>query len=165
MSAPRTNRPAHISESVSAILMADLRCGREHHPEAFWARRLTANGTYQLNFWCPQCRRPVTTERVAEAKGHAVSAEWLEDHYQLKVLDLPEVRDCVRINLCTFCGKAEPCEYHHVAPHAVFGPDADKFPVVPLCKPCHLGVTERFEQYIEKRIRKAVFEVMPSAGL
>lgn len=38
---------------------------------------------------------------------------------------------------CEVCGVFAPLEDHHLAPRAVFGDDADRWPTVAVCAGCH----------------------------
>jgi len=134
------------------------RCQLEGHPRAFWHRRVYENGSPHIEFWCETCDRPVTKDRY-KTSGHAVSSEWFAANVPAVAIDdTPVTRRSLRVHLCYLCGATGFCEFHHVAPQAIYGPDAEKYPVVPLCKGCHdretADFTDRLERYVAERIRR-----------
>jgi hypothetical protein len=137
-----------------------LRCEAAGHARAFWARRVTQQATH-VQFFCDTCERPVTNERYPLADGRkrdSVTAEWLRDTLGIDADELPEVRRSLRYELCYLCGVTALCEWHHVAPQALYGSDADRYPIVALCAECHAqetrSFTERLERYVQERIRR-----------
>lgn len=124
------------------------KCQLDGHPAAYWHRRINATGTH-IQFYCPDCDRPVTSERYG-TKGFSVTADWLSTTLGLNPDELPEHRRSLRFHLCYLCGKTALCEFHHVAPQALYGKDADKYPVVPLCEPCHDQETKEFTERLRK---------------
>jgi hypothetical protein len=135
----------------------ELRCGASAHPPAAWYAVINASGRH-FQFLCPECERPVTKERYPAAPGASVTDDWLRETLGIVASDLPEYRRGLRLHLCYLCGVTEPCEFHHVAPQAIYGVDADKYPIVPLCDACHDAetrvFTERLERYVQERIRR-----------
>jgi len=87
-----------------------------------------------LGYFCEDCRRWVTKE-----KGYA--GVWIAlDHPDLSNIDvdaLPFLDEFLRYRQCEWCGEAGLCEVHHAAPQKFFGEDAELFPMVYLCRPCH----------------------------
>ena len=133
------------------------RCALEQHPDALWHVRVLSNGAESIEFYCPTCDRPVTKDRYL-TRGHAVTADWLLSTQGVKAGELPVSRRSLRFHLCYLCGVTAQCEFHHVAPQAIYGKDAGKYPVVPLCSACHDAETkdfaERLERYVEARLRR-----------
>jgi hypothetical protein len=134
------------------------RCESEGHVMALWHRRVYDNGSIHIEFFCPRCDRPITRDRY-ETKGHSVTAEWFTAKTGLDPEQLPLHRRSLRVHQCYLCRRDDAqCEYHHVAPQAIYGKDAEKYPVVPLCKGCHdnetKAFTERLERYVQERIRR-----------
>lgn len=138
-------------------LAAHDRCATTGHPDAHWVQRINSNGARSIEFFCPNCERPITAERYG-TKGHAVSADWVRTTLQLDPAEFPEWRRGLRYQLCYLCSTTALCELHHVAPQAIYGKDADRWPIVPLCADCHQqqtkDFTERLERYVAERIRR-----------
>lgn len=137
------------------------RCEDEGHPRAFWRRRVFDNGSIHVEFFCETCDKPVTRERYG-TPGPWVSDAWFAERVGkdagVTVDELPLSRTSLRYHLCHLCGVTALCEFHHVAPQALYGSDAEKYPVVPLCKDCHdretNDFTDRLERYVAERIRR-----------
>jgi hypothetical protein len=137
------------------------RCELEAHPHAHWHQRVFDNGSVHIEFYCPDCDTPVTRERYG-TPGAWVSAEWFAEHVTavsgLKPDELELHRRSHRYHLCYLCNATSQCEFHHVAPQALYGKAAEKYPIVPLCKPCHdretKDFTDRLERYVQERIRR-----------
>lgn len=87
-----------------------------------------------IGAWCPTCNRWVTDE-----VGY--SQKWLKkDHPALRGVDrstLPKIGERYYRKCEGPCGAFAICHMHHVAPRALFGEEADRWPVVYLCQPCH----------------------------
>lgn len=136
------------------------RCAVEQHPEALWHVRILSNGANSLELYCPTCDRPITRDRYPDVRGHAVTAEWLRTTLGIDASELPIHRRSIRFHICYLCGRTAQCEFHHVAPQALYKEDANKYPVVPLCDDCHQGETkdfaDRLERYVTERIRRAL---------
>lgn len=130
------------------------RCEALSHPEAHWARRILSNGGQQNVYWCPTCVRPVTGD-VYGTTGQAVTAQWLQERLGIDAKQLPEVRIDLYYKLCPKCLRTRLCEMHHVAMRAAF-PDADEWPVIPLCPECHDKWTKGYQAYVERRIQQAL---------
>ena len=143
--------------NVLSQYQAYQRCTLEGHPSAEWLRRMYGNGSLHIEFYCLDCDRPVTAERYG-TRGHAVSAEWFAEHITSQCSVTPDElrihRGALRLQLCYLCRKTAPCEYHHVAPQAIYGKDADKYPVVPLCKVCHDTETKDFSRRLRDYVTK-----------
>jgi hypothetical protein len=118
------------------------------HPRAFWARKLTENGQSNICYYCPDCQRPVT-QQVFRTRGPWVSPDRLWESQGIKPEQLPEIAGDVRYRLCRICRESKPCELHHVAPQAVFRALADLFPLVPLCRHCHVQVEQTWRKYLD----------------
>lgn len=137
----------------------DMRkCDLEGHVLAQWHKRVYDNGSTHIEFFCERCERPVTREKYG-VKGHSVTPEWFREHIKADPDGLPLRRRSLRIHICYLCGRDDSqCEYHHVAPQSIYGKDAERYPVVPLCKTCHddetKQFTERLERYVQERIRR-----------
>jgi hypothetical protein len=106
------------------------------HGDAFLARKIAENGAVQVGFYCRECRRWVTREKG----GRGV---WLpHDDALLGDADLetlPIVETWMTFRRCEGpCGRTLQCEEHHVAPRVIFGADADRWPLVYLCRECHM---------------------------
>lgn len=88
------------------------------------------NGDLQISEWCSGCDR-----WMAGGWSH----QRLRNEHGLEPADLPIVND--------YISYADPCAYtgcdnigserHHYGPRAVFGDEADNWPVGPLCRPHH----------------------------
>lgn len=133
------------------------KCELEGHALAQWHKRVYDNGSIHIEFFCERCDRPVTRDKY-KTKGHSVTEEWFRAQIKANPDELPLRRRSLRIHICYLCGRDDSqCEYHHVAPQAIYGNDADKYPVVPLCKSCHDAETkdfsDRLEAYVKRRIR------------
>lgn len=50
---------------------------------------------------------------------------------------------------CRKCRQWVLCEFHHIAPRAIYKDMADLFPVVPLCRPCHIEVEQILRSYLD----------------
>lgn len=48
---------------------------------------------------------------------------------------------------CAYLDCKSPAEWHHTAPRNTFGPDADRWPLVPLCPAHHRGWHQRMDGY------------------
>jgi hypothetical protein len=137
----------------------DMRCAAEGHPRAAWMWRVDGGGRH-LQFICEECERPVTRDRYETqgVRGASVSAEWLRTTLGINPDELPEYRRGLRYHLCYLCGRTDLCEFHHVAPQALYGKDANKYPIVPMCETCHDAETrdfsDRLERYVAERIRR-----------
>lgn len=137
------------------------RCELEAHPRAYWRRRVFDNGSIHVEFFCETCERAVTQERYG-TRGPWVPNDWFAERVGkdagVTVDELPLSRRSLRYHLCYLCGATALCEFHHVAPQAIYGTDAERYPVVPLCKTCHDAETDRFkeklERYVAERIRR-----------
>lgn len=123
------------------------RCRDDGHPESYWCRWYTSSGEARICVWCPRCQKTVTRETSA-ATGNYVSAERFTKLTGRDPSSLPEERSAERLRMCRICRTVTPCEYHHVAPQAVFGKVADLLPVVPLCHPCHVRVEQIWRDYL-----------------
>lgn len=110
-------------------------CVIQQHPDASWVRKQFSNGTLHFAFWCPTCRRAVTAER------YPTGGAWVTRDVarRLSARD-PETFEVLagelRYRLCVRCRTTVPCDGHHIAPRALF-PDADEWPILPLCDTCH----------------------------
>lgn len=140
--------------SVSQIKQHYLtleRCRRARHPSHFLARKLASNGHTHLCAWCPDCRQVVTADVSKVGKTWLAASDL---PLGISADDLPLVRDEVRLAVCYRCGAPGFCELHHVAQREVYGDDADNWPIVPLCRPCHLTVTDDTRRRIAALRRK-----------
>lgn len=149
-------RAGDVAGSLTQALRDAQRCEIEGHVRAYWHRRVYANGSTHIEFFCPDCDRPVTREKFS-TKGHSVTAEWFRAATGENPELLPMHRTSLRLHQCYLCKATAQCEFHHVAPQAIYGNDAEKYPVVPLCKSCHDAETkdfaERLERYVARRIQ------------
>ena len=104
-------------------------CGRVSQ----WHKRSTGRGWVVVP-WCLPCNRhPTTTTRPV--KGDRTT--WSPQAFLPKVVArMPELPGPAT-GRCSVCGKAGPVEEHHFAPRALFGADAEAWPVVDLCTSCH----------------------------
>lgn len=131
------------------------RCESLGHPDAYWVRRIAANGASHLCYWCASCRRAVTAD-LYHTPGHFVSDSWLRNELGISAHELPEVREDLLYRICSRCRKTRLCEMHHTAMQAAFA-DADEWPVIPLCvDECHPRFTAGYEAYIRLRIQEAL---------
>jgi hypothetical protein len=135
-------------------LLSIRRCEALQHPGAYWARRVVTNGGFQVCYWCSTCGRAVTADVYGTA-GQVVSVEWLRSTLGIDAQDLPEVRRDLYYKLCSRCRLTRMCEMHHTAMQAAF-PDADEWPVIPLCDECHGRWTKGYESYVQRRIQEAI---------
>lgn len=101
--------------------------------ERTMAKRQRANGWCVVR-WCPrsgaaagEVKRPVNWRR------------------------LPEIDTSDRVKRCEGCGCEGPTETHHVAPRAVFGAsdfeEPNRWPVLTLCRRCHMEWHEAHDRY------------------
>jgi len=123
------------------------RCREDGHPEHYWCRWFTASGDMRICVWCPSCQRVVTRE-TSGTRGDYISVENFEKKTGKTADSLPEERSAERLRTCRLCGTVAPCEHHHVAPQAVFGIIADRFPQVPLCRLCRVQVEQLWRDYL-----------------
>lgn len=131
------------------------RCVHDGHPTAHPARRTNSSGSDQLCIWCPVCEIPLNLR----AAGIAHDGQWIGKHFATHTLgwaidQLPTV-GVARYHLCRKCREWVLCEFHHIAPRAVFKELADLFPVVPLCRSCHVAVEATWRTYLESWQRAA----------
>lgn len=135
----------------------EMRCEAGLHPNAVWVWRVNPSGRH-LQFFCEDCDRPITRVRYPHAPGTSVTPDWLKEHCGVDADEVPTHRRGIRYSLCYLCGVTAMCEFHHIAPQAIYKEDADKYPVVPLCETCHDAetrvFTERLEAYVRERIRR-----------
>lgn len=118
---------------------AQQRCGEQGHPEAVVAYHVAQNGARHLCWWCEPCDRNVTFQKSGRRKSFLLPS----DIPAGVVLDkLPEFRAVERIVECYWCHQPARCEWHHIAPKELYGKDADRFPLVPLCAACHRQITD-----------------------
>ena len=132
-------------------------CAAEGHPQAAWCRQRVTNGAEHFCYFCSTCERQVTREVYADqgARGPWVTREFVAA-LGVDVDSVPVVaRDLYR-RRCQRCQRTALCEDHHWAPQAIFGPDAGSWPVGPLCADCHRLYSKTLEQYIERRIARAL---------
>lgn len=52
--------------------------------------------------------------------------------------------------LCAICNEMALLECHHLAPRAQFGPAAERWPTIMVCRPCHAEWHRRMGQPIDK---------------
>ncbi len=93
-------------------------------------RNITASGISQIYWLCVSGEHPISNP----------GSDWIS-HQKIKDAgydpnDLPVVKNYSGSNLCAVCGSPF-AEYHHWAPHHLFGDEADKWPAAYLCKKHH----------------------------
>ncbi len=144
--------PMHIREIIYAG--QDL-CITNRHPQAKWRKQATTSGV-QYGYRCPTCDRWVTVECWGDrgARGIWVSADFVAG-LGVSLDEVPAMLREASWRRCQHCRKAARCEDHHWAPQAIF-PDADQWPIGPLCMDCHLTYTKTLESYIQRRIDKVM---------
>lgn len=97
-----------------------IRCGSIPLP----ARQRVASGWRTL-LWCSKCQR-----------GAFGGDSWLPNRPDL--MDLPDVTVDASLEPCAVCKETAALECHHLAPRELFGDDAERWPTVQVCRPCHM---------------------------
>jgi hypothetical protein len=135
-----TEHEQEMRQVYAAVRKAE-RCLQMRHPDAHLARRVKQNGSEEIVDWCPDCERPVTRDRSGGAR---TSYSRLDvGRMGIAVSSLPEVRQGLRYRLCQRCDTFQLCEWHHAGPKELYGEEeADRMPLIPLCRPCHAALTE-----------------------
>lgn len=133
------------------------RCEQDEHPNAHPAMQVNSSGDEQVCVWCPVCERPL--RREPQCLPERERKLYLSPDFARRTLAwdldaLPRVGK-PRYHLCRKCREWVLCEFHHIAPRAVFNDLADIFPVVPLCRPCHVAVEAIWRTYLESWKRAA----------
>lgn len=99
---------------------ACIRCGAI----PILARQRVASGWRTL-WWCERCRR-----------GAFGGDSWVPNNRN--VMDLPDVTADASLEPCSVCKEAAALECHHLAPRELFGDEAEDWPTVQVCRPCHM---------------------------
>ena len=112
-------------------------CQQIGHPDAEVVWQIAGNGAKHLAYWCRTCDGNVT---YAKTKKSFLSVRDLPGDTATD--KLPVVCVVERIVSCFLCHQPHRCEWHHIAPRELYGDDADRFPLVPLCATCHRWATD-----------------------
>jgi hypothetical protein len=101
-------------------LFAGKTCDKCSKPPVWGiAKYITASGQVRYPWYCRQC-------------GHMSNIYEPHHDHLIYTMVVTKADECQ----CERCGKMG-AELHHWAPSAIFGPDADRWPVGFLCQPCH----------------------------
>lgn len=99
---------------------------------------ITASGIKQYRSWCRRC------STRSDSIPHWIVEGWWADQGFRPVWLIDTSDSGPR---CAYRGCGLPAEWHHTAPRNTFGPDAERWPVVPLCPAHHRGWHERMDGY------------------
>src|SRR3972149_5633046 len=90
-------------------------------------RRTKSSTGFVITAWCVYCDRPARPGWF-DAKAHFSEQE---------MLAMPWLKSARGKENCGICGVAADLETHHLAPRALFGEEAERWPTVDVCRSCH----------------------------